>query len=150
MLICTNTMHKVADYVQKRIEVPLINIIDATAEALKKDGIRIAGLLGTKFTMEDGFYQERMKKHGIDVIIPEREEDRDAVHSIIFDELCLGIFRENSKQRLWRIVKDLQEIGAEGIILGCTELPLVLQGDKLYDTTRIHAEAAVNFLLSNI
>ena len=150
VLICTNTMHKVADYVQERIEVPLINIIDATAEALKKDGIRIAGLLGTKFTMEDGFYQERMKKHGIDVIIPEREEDRDAVHSIIFDELCLGIFREKSKQRLWRIVKDLQEIGAEGIILGCTELPLVLQGDKLYDTTRIHAEAAVNFLLSNI
>ncbi len=147
VLICTNTMHKVADYVQEKIGVPLINIIDVTAEALKKDGVKTAGLLGTKFTMEDGFYQERMEKHGIDVIIPEKEEDRNAVHSIIFDELCLGIFKDESRQKLWSIVEELRDRGAEGVILGCTELPLILKGEGLYDTTKIHAEAAVNFLL---
>ncbi len=150
VLICTNTMHKVADYVQDRVGIPLINIIDVTAEALKRDGVKTAGLLGTKFTMEDGFYQERMKRHGIDIIIPEKEEDRNAVHSIIFDELCLGIFKDESRQRLWRIVEELRDRGAEGIILGCTELPLILRGEGLYDTTKIHAEAAVDFLLSNI
>ncbi len=150
VLICTNTMHKVADYVQDRVGIPLINIIDVTAEALKRDGVKTAGLLGTKFTMEDGFYQERMKRHGIDIIIPEKEEDRNAVHSIIFDELCLGIFKDESRQRLWRIVEELRDRGAEGIILGCTELPLILRGEGLYDTTKIHAEASVDFLLSNI
>ena len=151
VLICTNTMHKVADDVQSRIKVPLINIIDVTADALKRDGVKTAGLLGTKFTMEDGFYQERMKKHGIEIIIPESEEDRNAVHSIIFDELCLGIFRDESKERLERIVEELKRRGAEGIILGCTELPLLLRSDgSLYDTTKIHAEAAVKFLLGNI
>ncbi len=150
VLICTNTMHKVADYVQDRVGIPLINIIDVTAEALMRDGVKTAGLLGTKFTMEDGFYQERMKRHGIEIIIPEKEEDRNAVHSIIFDELCLGIFKDESRQRLWRIVEELRDRGAEGIILGCTELPLILRGEGLYDTTKIHAEAAVDFLLSNI
>jgi aspartate racemase len=147
ILICTNTMHKVADEVERRISIPLINIIDVTAEALKKDRVKKAGLLGTKFTMEDGFYQERAKKHGIEIIIPEREEDRQAVHSIIFDELCLGIFREESKKRLEAIAEELRQRGAEGIILGCTELPLILKGEGYYDTTKLHAEAAVNFLL---
>ncbi|WP_202320093.1 aspartate/glutamate racemase family protein [Archaeoglobus neptunius] len=150
VLICTNTMHKVADDVQNRINVPLINIVDATAEVLKKDGVKRAGLLGTKFTMEDGFYQERMKRHGIEIIIPEKEEDRNAVHSIIFDELCLGIFKEESEKRLRDIVDELKKRGAEGIILGCTELPLILKDDEFYDTTRIHAEAAVQFMLGNI
>jgi len=150
VLICTNTMHKIADEVQSRINVPLINIIDTTAEVLKRDGVKKAGLLGTKFTMEDGFYQERMKRHGIEVLIPEREDDRNAVHSIIFDELCFGIFKDESKRRLESIVEELKRRGADGIILGCTELPLLLKGDGLYDTTRIHAEAAVEFLLSNI
>jgi aspartate racemase len=100
--------------------------------------------------MEDGFYQERMKKHGIEIVVPEREDDRNAVHSIIFDELCLGIFRDESKKKLEGIVEELKQKGAKGIILGCTELPLLLKGDGLYDTTRIHAEAAVEFLLSNI
>lgn len=147
ILICTNTMHKVADEVERRISIPLVNIIDVTAEALKKDRVKKAGLLGTKFTMEDGFYQERAKKHGIEIIVPEREEDRQAVHSIIFDELCLGIFREESKKRLEAIAEELRQRGAEGIILGCTELPLILKGEGYYDTTKLHAEAAVNFLL---
>ncbi|MBO8180398.1 MAG: aspartate/glutamate racemase family protein [Archaeoglobus sp.] len=148
VLICTNTMHKVADDVERRISIPLINIIDVTAEALKRDGVKRAGLLGTKFTMEDGFYQERMKRHGIEIIVPEKEEDRDAVHSIIFDELCLGIIKEESERRLRRIVSELKSAGAEGIILGCTELPLILKDPEFYDTTKLHAEAAVNFLLN--
>jgi aspartate racemase len=147
VLICTNTMHKVADAVEKRIGIPLINIIDVTAEALKGDGVKKAGLLGTKFTMEDGFYQERMKKHGIEVIVPEKEEDRNAIHSIIFDELCLGIIREESERRLRKIVDELKERGAEGIILGCTELPLILRDEEFYNTTKLHAEAAVQLLL---
>ena len=147
VLICTNTMHKVADAVEKRIGIPLINIIDVTAEALKRDGVKKAGLLGTKFTMEDGFYQERMKKHGIEVIVPEKEEDRNAIHSIIFDELCLGIIREESERRLRKIVDELKERGAEGIILGCTELPLILRDEEFYNTTKLHAEAAVQLLL---
>ena len=147
VLICTNTMHKVADEVERRISVPLINIIDVTAEALKRDGVKKAGLLGTKFTMEDGFYHERAEKHGIEIITPEKEEDREAVHSIIFDELCLGIFREESKRRLESIAEELRQRGAEAIILGCTELPLILEGEGYYDTTKLHAEAAVNYLL---
>jgi len=148
VLICTNTMHKVVDDVERRISIPLINIIDVTAEALKRDGVKRAGLLGTKFTMEDGFYQERMKRHGIEIIVPEKEEDRDAVHRIIFDELCLGIIREESERRLREIVSELKNAGAEGIILGCTELPLILKDQEFYDTTKLHAEAAVNFLLN--
>ncbi len=149
VLICTNTMHKVADAVEERIGIPLINIIDVTAEALKRDGVKKAGLLGTKFTMEDGFYQERMKRHGIEIIIPEKEEDRNAVHSIIFDELCLGIIREESEIKLRKIVDELKQRGAEGIILGCTELPLILKDPEFYNTTKLHAEAAVRFLLED-
>lgn len=149
VLICTNTMHKVADAVEERIGIPLINIIDVTAEALKREGVKKAGLLGTKFTMEDGFYQERMKRHGIEIIIPEKEEDRNAVHSIIFDELCLGIIREESEIKLRKIVDELKQRGAEGIILGCTELPLILKDPEFYNTTKLHAEAAVRFLLED-
>ncbi len=150
ILICTNTMHKVADYVEERISVPLLNIIDATAERLKEKDLSKVGLLGTKFTMEDGFYQERLAKYGIEVIVPD-ETDRQTVHSIIFDELCLGVFKESSKIRLVEIIRKLKEAGAEGIILGCTELPLIVKQEDvdvlIFDTTRIHAEAAVDFAL---
>jgi len=150
ILICTNTMHKVADYVQKAISIPLLSIIDATAEDIKKSGLKKVGLLGTKFTMEDDFYRTGLERHGINTVIPD-EEDRNTVHRIIFDELCLGVFKESSKEELKKIVEKLKEKGAEGVVLACTELPLILNQDDcdipLFDTTRIHAEYAVNFAL---
>jgi aspartate racemase len=150
VLICTNTMHKVADYVQKAINIPLLSIIDATAEKIKRAGLKRVGLLGTKFTMEDDFYRTGLERHGITTVIPD-EEDRNTVHRIIFDELCLGVFKESSKEELKKIVKKLKEKGAEGVVLACTELPLLLSQEDcdipLFDTTRIHAEYAVNFAL---
>ncbi len=151
VLICTNTMHKVADRVRESISVPLLSIIDATAEKIKSAGIKKVGLLGTKFTMEDGFYQQGLEKHGIETIVPD-EKDRQIVHSIIFDELCLGIFKESSREKLKEIIKKLKANGAEGVILGCTELPLIIKQEDselpLFDTTRIHSEAAVDFALN--
>ncbi len=150
ILICTNTMHKVADYVQKAINIPLLSIIDATAEEIKRTGLRKVGLLGTKFTMEDDFYRAGLERHGIQTVIPD-EEDRNTVHRIIFDELCLGVFKESSKEELKKIVEKLKERGAEGVVLACTELPLLLSQEDcdipIFDTTRIHAEYAVNFAL---
>ncbi len=150
ILICTNTMHKVADAVQKRISVPLLHIADVTADRIVEKGLRRVALLGTKFTMEDDFYRERLKEKGIDVLVPE-EEEREEINRIIFEELCRGIFKEESKSKLKKIGEDLISRGAEGIILGCTELPLVInQKDfkvPVFDTTRIHAEAAVEFAL---
>ena len=125
ILICTNTMHKVADYVQKAISIPLLSIIDATAEEIKRAGLKRVGLLGTKFTMEDDFYRTGLERHGIQTVIPD-EEDRNTVHRIIFDELCLGVFKESSKEELKKIVEKLKERGAEGVVLACTELPLLL------------------------
>jgi aspartate racemase len=150
VLICTNTMHKVADYVQKAINIPLLSIIDATAEEIKRTGLRKVGLLGTKFTMEDDFYRAGLERHGIQTVIPD-EEDRNTVHRIIFDELCLGVFKESSKEELKKIVEKLKEKGAGGVVLACTELPLLLSQEDcdipIFDTTRIHAEYAVNFAL---
>ncbi len=153
LLICTNTMHKMADDVQRQIGIPLLNIIDVTAERIKKLGLRKVGLLGTKFTMEDGFYKDRLaKKHGIEVIIPE-EEERQVVHNIIYEELCLGVIKRSSKEEVRRIVGNLISKGAEGIVLGCTELPLLIKQEDcdvpLLDTTRIHAEAAVEYAVSD-
>jgi aspartate racemase len=151
LLICTNTMHKMADDLQQSIGIPLLNIIDVTAERIKKLGLRKVGLLGTKFTMEDDFYKGRLSsKHGIEVIIPD-EEGRQVIHDIIYEELCLGIIKLESKEKVKRIVEDLVSMGAEGIVLGCTELPLLIkQGDcsvPILDTTRIHAEAAVEYAI---
>ncbi len=144
-------MHKVADRVRESISVPLLSIIDATAERIKSTGIKKVGLLGTKFTMEDGFYQQGLAKHGIETIVPD-EDDRLTVHRIIFDELCLGIFKESSKEKLREIIKKLKVNGAEGVILGCTELPLIIKQEDselpIFDTTRIHSEAAVDFALN--
>jgi len=149
-LICTNTMHKVADAVSDSISVPLINIIDVTAEEINSKGLKTVGLLGTKFTMEDGFYTERLGKHGISVLIPEPEE-REFVHDVIFNELCKGIIRTESKKRFLEIVSGLEEKGAEGIILGCTEIPLLISKKdvsvEVFDTTFIHSKKAVEFSL---
>ncbi len=151
LLICTNTMHKVADDIQRSVNIPLLNIIDVTAEKILEDKIKKVGLLGTRFTMEDEFFVGRLdKKFGIKAIVPS-EQERQVVHDIIYQELCKGIRRESSKGKLLEIINKLTERGAEGIILGCTELPLlVTEGDtkiKIYNTTKIHALAAVEYAL---
>lgn len=151
VLICTNTMHKVADAVQAVLRVPLLHIADAAADRVRQAGIRRVGLLGTRFTMEDDFYRGRLAgQFGFDVLVP-GESDRDAVHRVIFDELCVGEVRPESRIRLRAIMEQLAAQGAEGIILGCTELPLLVGGADspvpVFDTTRIHAEAAVDAAL---
>ncbi|WP_017297902.1 aspartate/glutamate racemase family protein [Nodosilinea nodulosa] len=152
VLICTNTMHLVADDVEARISVPLVHIADAVAEAIKAQGLGRVGLLGTRFTMEQDFYRQRLvENHGLEVIIP-NDAGRAAVHQIIYDELCQGQFKPESRQTVLGICQELVEAGAEGVILGCTELELLV-GDAtatvpLFPTTRIHAEAAVALALS--
>lgn len=152
VLICTNTMHKVADEIQAGIRVPLLHIVDVTAEKIKQAGIRRVGLLGTRFTMEDDFYRGRLTgQFGLEVITPE-SEDRETVHRIIYEELCLGNIRTESKARLAGIMGRLGERGAEGIILGCTELGLLSSAKdsrvRLFDTTHLHALAAVEYALT--
>jgi aspartate racemase len=150
ILICTNTMHRVADTVSDSISVPLINIIDVTAEEIKAKGLKKVGLLGTKFTMEDGFYTERLGKYGINVLIPGVEE-REFIHNVIFNELCKGIISTKSKKRFLEIIDGLKRKGAEGIILGCTEIPLLIRGEDInigvFDTTFIHSRKAVELSL---
>jgi aspartate racemase len=148
VLICTNTMHKVAEAVEAALRIPLLHIADATAEEVLRNGFRRIGLLGTRFTMEEDFYRGRLEQHfGLDAIVPTFEEDRNRVHQVIFDELCRGIIREESRVRVARIMEAMAEQGAEAIILGCTELDLLVDGGHspvpLFDTTRIHALAAV-------
>ncbi len=147
IVICTNTMHKMADEVQKNISVPLIHIADATAEAIRDHGLGKVGLLGTRFTMEQDFYKKRISdKFGIDVIIPD-EKERELIHKILYSELCLGKIIESSKSDFLKVIDNLVEKGAGGIILGCTEIPLIVnQKDvpvPVFDTTAIHAEKAV-------
>ncbi len=151
-LICTNTMHRVAEQIITRVRIPLLHIADATAQVLMADGIKKVGLLGTAFTMEQAFYRDRIGDFGIDVIVPEATQ-RQQVHNIIYEELCLGRVLTPSKQVYLDIIKDLQQAGCEAIILGCTEIcMLVNQQDtniKLYDTTTIHALQAVDWALSS-
>jgi len=150
VLICTNTMHKVAEEVRKKISIPLISIIDVTAEEIKKKGLRKVGLLGTLFTMEDGFYSEQFTKHGIETVIPKREE-REFIHNVIFNELCKGIFKDESKKKFLEIINGLIKKGAEGIVLGCTEIPLLIKQEEVevpvFDTTEIHSRKAVELAL---
>lgn len=153
LLICTNTMHNVAPEVQQAISIPLLHIADATAEALAKQNIETIGLLGTAFTMEQDFYRGRLKeKHGLRVLTPDKL-DREIVHRIIYEELCLGKTTDESKMEFLRIISDLNSRGAEGVILGCTEIGmLVNQSDtsvKLFDTTAIHAANAVEHAAGN-
>jgi len=151
LLICANTMNKMADEVQERVGLPLIHIGDATAEIIKDRGMNTVGLIGTRYVMEGDFYRRRMKeKHEINVFIPEQER-RNKVHDIIYNELCKGKVKEASKEALINILQELVDRGAEGIILGCTEIPLYVTEDDvdipLFDTTAIHAEAAVSHAL---
>jgi amino-acid racemase len=151
LLICTNTMHKVADQVAQTVDIPLIHIADATAQALLINNISKVGLLGTRFTMEQDFYKQRLiDKFGIDVVTPNADE-RNNVHHIIYNELCLGQINKDSKQQYLDIVDGLSKKGAQAVILGCTEIALLInQQDThvpLFDTTQIHAQAAVDFAL---
>lgn len=151
VLICTNTMHKMAGDVQDAIDVPFLHIVDVTAEAIKRKGQKRVGLLGTKFTMEQDFYRGRLKeKHGLEVLVPDQDE-RQAVHDILYSELCLGMIKDFSRERFKSVIQNLVERGVQGVILGCTEIPLIVsQKDyaiPLYDTTRLHAQAAVDFAL---
>lgn len=151
-LICTNTMHKVAEQVQQSVNIPLLHIVDATAQQLKNDGFSKVGLLGTRFTMEQDFYKKRLvDKFSIDVIVPTPLEQQ-LVHQVIYDELCLGHFLDNSKNQYVEVINRLHKQGAQAIILGCTEIALLVKPEHtavaLYDTSKIHAEYAVKFALS--
>jgi len=151
VIFCTNTMHKSADEVQKHLQIPILHIADATAQAVKSEGLKKVGLLGTKFTMEEDFYKGRLvQKHNLEVIVPTAEA-REVVHRVIYDELCMGETKPSSKMKYLDIMEDLAEEGAEGIIMGCTEIGLLVKNEEcripLFDTTRIHALAAVEYAL---
>jgi aspartate racemase len=151
VIFCTNTMHKVADEVQKKIRIPILHIADAMAKTIKDQALTKVGLLGTKFTMEEDFYKGRLsQKHHLQIIIPP-PEDREVVHRIIYEELCMGEIKPSSKTRYLEIIERLAKNGAEGIILGCTEIGLLVKKEDtrvpLFDTTKIHAMAAVEYAL---
>ena len=151
VVICTNTMHKMADDVEAAIGIPLLHIADATAEAIKARGLSKIGLLGTKFTMEEDFYRGRLvEHHGLNVLIPETE-DREVVHRVIYDELVLGNIKPESREAYKKIIEKLIAAGAQGIILGCTEIGLLVKDEDssipLFDTTYIHAVSAVEYAL---
>jgi aspartate racemase len=147
LLICTNTMHKVAPQVQEAISIPVLHLADATAKRIKAAGIKTIGLLGTNFTMEQDFYKGRLvEEYGFNVLVPPKP-DREIVHQIIYDELCLGLVKDASRDEYLRIMEDLRSRGAEGIIEGCTEIVMLVQQQHtdipLFDTTSIHAEEAI-------
>lgn len=151
LLIATNTMHKLAAPIEEALDdVPLLHIADATGVRLRRDGVRRVALLGTAFTMEQPFYRERLARHGVEVLIPD-EADRALVHRVIFEELCMGHVCDASRQEYLRIIDGLAGDGAQGAVLGCTEIGLLVgQADTavpLYDTTVLHVEAAVQYAL---
>jgi aspartate racemase len=151
IIICTNTMHKLAEQIQKAINIPLLHIADATADKILECGIKTVGLLGTKYTMEQEFYKSRLESRGINVLIP-TELEREAVHHIIYNELCLGKVLQKSRDQYKKIIQDIISKGAQGIILGCTEITLLVKPEDsnvpLFDTTLIHAMEAVELALS--
>ncbi|MCG9543686.1 aspartate/glutamate racemase family protein [Vibrio sp. Isolate33] len=153
ILICTNTMHKVVPEIEEKITIPILHIADTTAQKLLEHGVKKVGLLGTAFTMEQDFYKGRLtEKFGIDVVIPD-ESDRKQVHDIIYQELCRGEVKEESRTIYSQIIEKLSQQGAEAVILGCTEIALLIQQQHtdvpLFDTTAIHAEAAVRLATSD-
>jgi aspartate racemase len=152
ILICSNTGHEGSEIVAKSVNVPLLHIADSTGQHIIAQNLQKVALLGTKFTMEKGFYKKRLnQKYGIDVIVPELA-DRNLIHDVIYNELCFGQVKQISKRRVIRIINNLIRDSAQGIILGCTELPLLINQKNvsvpLFDTTKIHAQAAVDFALS--
>jgi len=152
ILICTNTMHKVAPQVAAMVHVPLLHIADATADALERDGIRRVALLGTTYTMTQDFYKQRLIDRGFEVMIPQ-EEDIEPINEIIFHQLCMGQIREDSRQLFRRVIDQLKDRGAQAVILGCTEIGMLIQQEHsslpVYDTTAIHALRAAELALEN-
>jgi len=150
ILLASNTAHKVADDVQAAIKIPLLHIADATAEAIAAASMHTVGLLGTEFVMQQDFYRDRLRDRGIDVVIPD-EAARNCVHDIIYNELCAGQLLAPSRERLRKIILDLQRAKAEAVVLACTELPLLIRPEdsavKLFDTLAIHVEKAVTLAL---
>jgi aspartate racemase len=151
LLICTNTMHRISQEVQSVTGLPLLHIADVTADAILAAGLHKVGLLGTRFTMEQTFMRDRLAARGIECVVPD-EPGRIEVHRVIFEELCRGVVRDDSRQKLIALVRELAAKGAQGVILGCTELTMILQpgdgGLLSFDTTELHAMAAVDFSLS--
>ena len=154
IVLCTNTMHKVAEEIQAGVQIPLLHIADATAQRVIEAGIQKIGLLGTRFTMEEEFYKGRLSQHyGLEVILPEAQA-REMIHRVIYDELVLGKIEQDSKAQYLEVIEQIVGQGAEGVILGCTEIGLLVQQKDsrvpLFDTTRIHAEAAVEYALKGL
>lgn len=153
IVICTNTMHKVAGQIQSTINIPIIHIADATADELKLHNITKVALLGTKYTMTQDFYKERLESAGIKVLIPD-EQGVEMVNSVIYNELCLGVIAETSKEKYCRIIEGLAKQGAEGVILGCTEIGLLIQQKDtdlpIFDTTQIHAFKAAKLSIERV
>jgi len=151
-LIATNTMHLVYQEVQRRSPIPIVSIVKATAEEVNKEGVDKVGLLGTRFTMEEGFFKKGLADYRIDTLMPEKG-DREYVDKVIFDELCRGVIKSESRERFLRIIRDLISQGAEGIVLGCTEIPLLIKPEhtsaKLFDTAIIHADKAFELALNS-
>ncbi|MFK4038669.1 aspartate/glutamate racemase family protein [Nonomuraea wenchangensis] len=151
LLVCSNTFSRVSDDVARAASVPVLHIADAVGAAVRERGMRRVGLLGTRFTMEQPFYRDRLAAHGFDVIVPGREQ-RELVHRVIFDELVRGVLRESSREAFARIIAGLAARGAEGVILGCTEIELLITEKDtpvpLLPSARLHAEAAAGFALS--
>jgi len=147
IIICTNTMHKVIDYIEAKITIPVLHIADATANQIKKSNLKTVGLLGTKYTMEQDFYKSRIESNGIKVLVP-NDTEREQVNKIIYEELCLGNIKQSSREYYKEVIKNLVSHGAEGIILGCTEIGLLVKQEDsavpLFDTTEIHALESVN------
>jgi aspartate racemase len=153
LVLCTNTMHKVADQVQAAVSIPLLHLADTTAAAVRAAGMRTVGLLATGFTMEQDFYRDRLAGHGLRVLVPVAA-DRASVHRIIYEELCLGVIREESRQLYRQVIDSLVAAGAEGVVLGCTEIELLIGAEDspvpVFPTTRLHVEAAVSASLADV
>ena len=152
LVLCTNTMHRFVAEIDREISIPLLHIVDATAAAIRQAGLKKVGLLGTRFTMEENFYKGRLlERHGIAALVPEREE-REKVHRVIVDDLSRGVTDPAAREEYWRVIDGLEARGAQGVILGCTEIPLLVQPRPgrlpLFDTTDIHARAAVDLALA--
>ena len=150
LVLCTNTMHKVADQVDAAVSIPLVHLADATADAVHRAGLGVVGLLGTAFTMEQAFYRDRLAANGLTVLVP-GEADRATVHRVIYDELCLGVVSEQSRVAFVAVIGRLVEAGAQGVILGCTEIELLIGPQDspvpVFPTTRLHVQAAVDIAL---
>ena len=150
VLVCTNTMHKVADQIQEAIGIPLLHIVDVTAAEARRLGLTRLGLVATSFTMEQPFYRERLESHGLEVLVPDAP-GRELVHRVIYDELCRGVFEPSSRARVAEVIAGLVEQGAEGVVLGCTEIELLIGSDDcsvpVLPTTHLHAAAALDATL---